>query len=481
MACLILTWLTLAAAHSAQEWASRSIYQLLTDRFARPDGDSTECKDLKGYCGGGFLGIANNLDYIQGMGFDAIWISPIVSNTEGGYHGYWTQDFYKLNSHFGTDQDFRDLVSALHSRGMWIMVDVVANHVGPIGLESVEIIEPFNHASYYHPYCDIDWGSTQSMENCWLFDLPDLDQSNEFVRTSLLSWIKDLVETWDIDGLRIDTCLHVPKWFMQQFAESAGVYTLCECCSGDVHSNAPYTQGVVDATLNFPLYMTMQRTLLDSHSMYSFRDYIAASQAYSNLNWLGNFADNHDVPRFLSKTANVNKFRTALVIAVTWPGIPVIYYGDEQGFRGGNDPLNRETMWSHLDVGSPLYSFVATLIKGRKHLQLWREPFVERSVKDDFYAFSRGKTLVVVTNSDSTRHTVTYHPYRVGEVVCSLIDPEDCIPVTASGLTISLNAGQPNIYLPVASEGEVLLSFSTSRVSVCRTKEALSLQADLNS
>lgn len=65
---------------------------------------------LGDYCGGGYRGIINNLDYIQGMGFDAIWISPIIDNRDGGYHGYWGRNLYKLNDNFGSEKDFVDLV-----------------------------------------------------------------------------------------------------------------------------------------------------------------------------------------------------------------------------------------------------------------------------------------------------------------------------------------------------------------------------------
>lgn len=102
----------------------------MTDRFARNDGQNYDCQNLGNYCGGGYRGIINNLDYIQGMGFDAIWISPIIDNRDGGYHGYWGRDLYKLNTNFGSEQDFIDFVSACHARGIWVMVDVVGNHMG---------------------------------------------------------------------------------------------------------------------------------------------------------------------------------------------------------------------------------------------------------------------------------------------------------------------------------------------------------------
>ena len=115
-----------ASAATADQWRGRSIYQVLTDRFARTDGSTdATCNTAEGkYCGGSFKGIQNHLDYIQGMGFDAIWISPITAQIEGktaygeAYHGYWQQDLYSINSHFGTSDDLKSLSKALHSRGM---------------------------------------------------------------------------------------------------------------------------------------------------------------------------------------------------------------------------------------------------------------------------------------------------------------------------------------------------------------------------
>lgn len=90
-----------AFAGTAAEWKKRTVYQLLTDRYAKGDGSKPSC-DLHNYCGGDFDGVANNLDYIKELGFDAIWISPVVDNLDGGYHGYWARDWNKINSHFGS-------------------------------------------------------------------------------------------------------------------------------------------------------------------------------------------------------------------------------------------------------------------------------------------------------------------------------------------------------------------------------------------
>lgn len=88
------------------------------------------------------------------MGFDAIWISPIIDNYDGGYHGYWGRNINALNNHFGTETDFVNFVTACHEKGIWVMVDVVANHMGNTN-QSYSANSPFNSADHYHDYCII--------------------------------------------------------------------------------------------------------------------------------------------------------------------------------------------------------------------------------------------------------------------------------------------------------------------------------------
>ena len=134
-----------AIAGSKEEWKKRSVYQVVTDRFAKGDGSKGSC-DLGRqpyYCGGNHDGIAQNLQYIKDLGFDAIWISPVVDNSENGFHGYWAANWEKINYHFGDEAALKRLVSTAHSMGIWVMVDVVGNHVAPIGLDFTQIT-PYN-------------------------------------------------------------------------------------------------------------------------------------------------------------------------------------------------------------------------------------------------------------------------------------------------------------------------------------------------
>ena len=102
-------------------------------------------------------------------------MSPVVDNLEDSYDGYGYRNWEKINHHFGDETLLKQLVDTAHSMGLWIMADVIANHVAPVESDFSQIY-PFNLTEYYHPDCNItDWGNQWMMENCRLMRLPDLD------------------------------------------------------------------------------------------------------------------------------------------------------------------------------------------------------------------------------------------------------------------------------------------------------------------
>jgi alpha-amylase len=439
------------AGHSKSEWKSRSIYQVLTDRYAKDDGDKSACQNLGNYCGGTYKGLTKNLDYIQGMGFDAIWVSPILKNLDGGYHGYWATDFYSLNENFGSEQDFKDLVSELHKRGMWIMVDVVANHIGPVGT-NYGGINPFNQAEHYHDYCvisDSDFASHNQdhIENCRLADLPDLNQENQYVQDTLLGWIKEFVQKYNIDGLRIDTIPEVPKWFWQKFQSSAGVYAVGEVFDGDLGYVSDY-QNYLDAVLNYPLRFAIYDVWHNGNNFYRLQQQLKDdSNQFKDVSALGVFVDNHDNARFLYQNSNTQGFKAALIYGMFAEGIPIVYYGSEQMYGGGPDPKNREQLWTNMDTSSELYKMMKAVNEVRKDHKVWDADYVERYIDDDFYAFSRGDVLVALTRQDGNMsRQVTYLPFKDGDVVCNIFNGSDCITVDG-GIEINLDNYQTKVYV----------------------------------
>mmetsp|Transcript_20917 Transcript_20917/g.15037 ORF Transcript_20917/g.15037 Transcript_20917/m.15037 type:complete len:350 (+) Transcript_20917:42-1091(+) len=336
----------LTEAADTNAWKQRAVYQVLTDRYSKDSSNDSACNNLSSYCGGTWRGIQNNLDYIEGMGFDAIWISPIVKNIEPGYHGYWASNWEEVNEHFGSEDDLKSLVSAAHQRGIYVMVDVVANHVGPIGSDFSQIY-PLNKAEHYHSDCQItDWSNQGNVEYCRLADLPDINQDgNSWVRQYLKDWVKGIVDTYGFDGIRIDTIPEVPKDFWKEYGDSSGVFQMGECFNGDPAYVGPY-QNYVTGLFNYPMYYTIKDVFGSGKSMNNFENrYNQEEPHFNDLNALGVFVDNHDNERFLHSHNNHANFRSAITFSLTSQGIPFVYYGSEQYYAGGNDPANRESLW----------------------------------------------------------------------------------------------------------------------------------------
>ena len=328
--CLLAACLLSAHAGDKSEWKKRTIYQIITDRFAK-DGDSTEgCGDLHKYCGGTFKGIENHLDYIKGMGFDAIWISPVPKNKGDDYHGYAFLDLYEINEHFGSKDDLKSLISAAHNKGIWIMLDVVANHAAPVDLDFSQV-KPFNLPEHYHDKCDIvHWDNQWEVEHCRLANLPDLRQDeNQWVADTLTSWVHDIIQEYDIDGIRVDTVPEVSKDFWRKFAEAAGVYQVGEVFNGDIGYVSGY-QGSLDAVLNYPMYFTLKDVFQGKQSMYNLRNTLLAEKVFPDRSILGMFIDNHDNSRFLCFHGDkLPSYHAAQAFVLLHDGIPIVYYGAE--------------------------------------------------------------------------------------------------------------------------------------------------------
>jgi alpha-amylase len=306
---------TAFAANSAQ-WRTQSIYQIMTDRFARTDGSAPSC-DVNLYCGGSWRGIIDKLDYIQGMGFTAIYISPVTENmkeeTADGeaYHGYWPQDIYAVNENFGSASDLVALAAALHQRNMLLMVDVVVNDMAIAVSQTVQSasdidytkFNPFNNVNFYHPYCAItNWNDPANYENCWFsvehVAMPDLNTESPQVMNMFGSWVKQLVSNYSIDGLRIDGVKQVDQAFFPSFTAASGVFTLGEYYSDDPAAMCAYQNGI-NGFPNYPVYFPMIQAFTsgDMSNLTRMINTVATSGACSDTSLLGSFSENHDVPR----------------------------------------------------------------------------------------------------------------------------------------------------------------------------------------
>ena len=261
------------APATASPWTleGKSLYFLFVDRFARDvdDGDTDVCYGERKWCGGTLRGVERKLDYLQGMGFDCVWITPVVEQPEdiictpgsgdppwcgSSFHGYWTQNFWAVDHRFGTSADLVSLSRALKARGMCLVLDVVVNHVRPVNVGSdLQYVKPFDKPEHYHMYkprvagesfdsyvthpticlpppnCGVgdfnckNYDQRQIQEG-WFYNLADLDQERNdgAVGKELIRWIKYMVQSYGIDGIRLDTASYMRRSFLKEFRDAAG-------------------------------------------------------------------------------------------------------------------------------------------------------------------------------------------------------------------------------------------------------------------
>ncbi|KAG9284771.1 hypothetical protein G9A89_000920 [Geosiphon pyriformis] len=356
--------------------------------------------------------------------------SPVIKQFEKetqwgvGWHGYWAQDLYTINEHFGTKKDLKRLVAEAHKKGIWVMVDVVANHMGPQrGLipgtkQYVESHIPFNRTRHYHDYCVIgnDWNNQYKVEHCSLggedLPLPDLDTENPQVVNILNEWVAKLVKTYNFDGIRIDTVRHVRKDFWDGFTRSAGVFSIGEIYNQNSQYVSLY-QAHLDSALNYPLFdvIAWENGVFRNPEkrIWDLRNRIDENrQWFRDTTVLGNFFD--DQPIFITYPGQT-LFRNVITFTLLADGIPIIYQGTEQDFagnpnvpNGGNDPWNREALWSaQYNLTSPTSIFIANINKFRKILpsSFYKSLLVEAWIDEHVYMFLKDRVLVLVSNLGS--------------------------------------------------------------------------------
>lgn len=342
------------------DWDESVVYFMVTDRFfdGNESNNTASGADTYGdnpglYHGGDFAGVTTKLDYLQDLGVNTIWITPIVENVKGvavtdegsedvpynaAYHGYWASDFTKLNPTLGTTGEFETMISEAHKRGMRIMVDIVVNHAG-YGTEST--------------FADMlrDKSVSEGDIKSWQSGLPDFATENADVRAKLVEWQTSWMKDYGVDYFRVDTVKHVDSTTWAALKNSTTEVNPSFKMIGEYYgagyasNGSTLGTGQMDADLDFDF--NDQATSFVSGNISSVEKFLSArNSALNNAYMTGQFLSSHDEDGFKASLMNGKKYTedkatsAALVAAtlqLTAKGIPVIYYGEEVGLSGLNN------------------------------------------------------------------------------------------------------------------------------------------------
>ena len=390
--------------NSPFNWYDGIIYSLLTDRFnnGNPQNDNPIINDSlflpANYQGGDFKGIINKLNegYFTKLGVNTIWISPVYDNPNvpyreypaphrwySGYHGYWPISDTRVEEHFGTMDELKELIKIAHKNGIKVLLDFVSNHTHidhanfknhpewygklelPDGRLNLRFWDEYRLTTWFEPYLPS-------------YDYLGSKEALEHVAENAVWWLKET----GADGFRHDAVKHVPNEFWRELTKKLkteleperGImtYQIGETFGSYGLISSYVNNGQLSSQFNFNLFDTTIPVFIDPKVSFSVlaSELKQTERVYGNPHYMGNIMDSHDKVRFMSYADkdiipggenlgsemgwknppvvnNPESYKyPALYYAFmnTIPGLPVIYYGSEWGMTGASDPDNRRMM-----------------------------------------------------------------------------------------------------------------------------------------
>lgn len=452
------------------------LYNAFVDRFFDADTSNNrplnipEVRPPADYHGGDIKGVTQKISdgYFRDLGINTVWVSPLVKNPEGaygfwpdppsafsGYHGYWPVSFTQVDDRYGTGADLHELVSTAHENGMNVLLDFVANHVHE--LHPVYQEHPEWATELYLPDGSLNTERWDEYRLTTWFDvfLPTLDLSKpevyEMLTDSALYWIKK----YDLDGFRHDATKHIPLVFWRELSkklkaevshkDGRQLYQIGETYGGPDLISSYVGSGMLDAQFDFNVYDDALAVLIRPGQSFSRLDASLKESLrfYGSHNLMGYISGNQDRGRFTSYAGGDLHFDedpklagwtrdigvgdpsgysiTGLLFAfnMTIPGLPVIYYGDEIGMAGGNDPDCRRMMrFENLNEHEHLLREKVKKLSSlrRNNLPLIYGDFESLQVSADTYVYCRSyfdELAVVALNKSGEQKNIIFElPHR---------------------------------------------------------------------
>nr|WP_086476928.1 glycoside hydrolase family 13 protein [Arenibacter amylolyticus] len=462
--------------------SSDAIYLITPDRFANADPKNDRLPFLREQTvdrnedyarhGGDIKGITNHLDYIEKMGFTAIWPSPLLTNDmeEQSYHGYAITDFYGVDPRFGSLEDYKELVNKAKEKSIKIIMDQVANHCGlehwwmkdlPFDdwfnyqgeFENQEIIPHSNHrrTTNQDPYASEQ--DKKAMTHGWFVDtMPDLNQRNPFMAKYLIQNSIWWIETLGLGGIRQDTYPYPDKEFMAKWAGEIMTEYPQFSIVGEEWSNNPlliayWQQGNqnrdgYNSNLRSTMDFAMQNLIIEgikeeenwNSGLIKMYEGLANDFAYPSPEDIVAFLDNHDMDRVYTQlNENLVDTQMALSYLLVLPRIPQLYYGTEilmqnskkpgdhglirTDFPGGweGDAVNAFTGENLSTDQKNMQSFLKSLLNYRKESEaIHKGKTIHFAPTNGVYLLSRmyeNEIVTLIINKNKDPYTLDLTPY----------------------------------------------------------------------
>lgn len=395
------------------------------------------------------------LDHIHGIGCDMIQIGPMACSLS---HGYDTVDYYTLDPRLGHNDDFRQWIDKAHAYGIRVIVDTVFNHVSRRFFAFEDLLENQENSSYKDWFKDVNFGSTNAHHDPFSYkgwhgieDLVELNLTNPKVKDYLFDVTRTWIESYGIDGMRLDSADVMDFQFLKELKVHAntikpGFIMLGEVIHGDYGHIIRHTD--LDTLTNYALHKAI-------YSSANSKNYFELAHNQDRLYGpyglcqnipLVTFVDNHDVTRIIDNLSNPEDIFNVYTYIFTAYGIPSIYYGSEFGLHGikmpGNDDSLRPALdlkeWLNQDI--PLYDHIQKLIAIRhQYIHIFSQPQHTVVLTNTVYGYIRGdnkeRIMVLLSISDKNEfiditlhdlhhatcllNTVSYeiHPNRISMVI----------------------------------------------------------------
>lgn len=366
-------------------WVADAVfYQVFPDRFENgdPSRDPESTADwgdpptADSVFGGDLQGVIDRLDHLDDLGVTALYLTPVFESTSN--HKYNTTDYTRIDPQFGDEETLRNLVDAAHESGIRVMLDGVFNHCGRQFEPFQDVVEHGRNSEYadwFHVHEFPISDEPRPSYDAFAFEpyMPKLNTENPEVRSYLIDVATYWVEEFGIDGWRLDVADEVDHAFWRELRREVKAVNPDAYILGEVwHDASPWLRGdQFDAVMNYPFsdaayeFLTEERigasTFADKCTRLLMRYPDRTNRSLFNL--LGS----HDTERLLRRCGGDERtFRLAMVLLFTYPGAPCVYYGDEVGMTGGDDPDCRRTMvWDEAEQNRALLSFVRRLVSLR--------------------------------------------------------------------------------------------------------------------